>query len=157
MTTLIEPLPFRTETEVDERPARAALRDQIARLEEQLANHVTTAFPLSPTPPRIGGSRGARLQSLAELEQRRDALDACVAQIRRELDELGARQELARGRLEEVMLNPADHRWERVTHADIGQPGCRQYHARPRFGILGMMLDWWRIRISSGCPLCMAR
>jgi hypothetical protein len=37
MTKLIEPLPFRVGTDVDERAARAALRDQIARLEEQLA------------------------------------------------------------------------------------------------------------------------
>ena len=145
---------FRVRTDVDERPARAALRDQIAHLEESLAAHVTGAFPLSPTPPRLGGSRGARLQTLAELEQRRDALEAALARMRRELDTLGERQELARGRREAIMLDPAAHPWERVSHEDIGEPGCRQYHARPRFGILGLLMNWWRVIISSGCPLC---
>ena len=152
--TLTPLLPFRVRTDVDERPARAALRDQIARLEEQLAGHVTSAFPRSPTPPTLGGSDGARLQTLAELEVRRDALDAAVARIRHELDVAGKQQELARGRLEAIMLDPAAHPWERVTHEDIGEPGCRQYHARPRMGLLGLLMHWWRVVVSSGCPLC---
>ncbi len=95
------------------------------------------------------------MQTLTELEQRRDALDGCARRMRRELDALGRRQEKARGRMEEIMLDPAAHPWERVTHEDIGEPGCRQYHARPRLGFLGLLMDWWRVRISSGCPLCM--
>jgi len=158
MRTTLEPIPLLPTTECDERSeraARAALRDQIARLEEQLASHVTTAFPLSPAPAPIGGSRdGARLQTLAELEQRRDALSRRIGDVRRELDSAGERQELARGRREAIMLDPAGHRFERVTNADIGEPGCRQYHARPRLGLLGLLMDWWRVRISSGCPLC---
>ena len=147
--------PVRIDTGGGVRAARRALRDQIARLEEQLAGHVTTAFPRSPTPPRIGGDRGARLQTLAELEERRDALEAAVARVRREADDLGARQERARGLQEEIMLDPAGHRWERVINEDIGEPGCRQCHARPRFGLLGLLMNWWRVIISSGCPLCM--
>src|SRR5215208_1619430 len=101
MTTLIEPIPvLRTPAELDERAARAELCKQIARLEGQLAGHVTSAFPRSPTPPPIGGSRGARLQTLAELEDRRDRLAESVAHVRRQLDEQGRRQEAARGRLE---------------------------------------------------------
>ncbi len=153
--TLIDFNPVRVRTDVDERPARAALRDQIARFEEQLAGHVTTAFPRSPTPPRLGGSKGARLQTLAELEQRRDQLQAAVARIRRDLDSTGERQEQARGRMEAIMADPAAHRWERVSHEDIGEPGCRQCHARPRMGLLGLLMNWWRVIISSGCPLCM--
>ena len=148
-------LPPRAPAELDERGARRELRGQIARLEEQLAGHVTSAFPLSAAPPRIGGSDGARLQTLTELEQRRDALADAVADVRRGLEALGERQERARNRMEHVMLDPAAHPWERVTHEDIGQPGCRQYHARPRLGFLGLLMDWWRVRISSGCPLCM--
>ena len=151
---LTTPPPFPVRTTVDERAARSALRAQIARLEEQLAGHVTSAFPRSPSVPRLGGSEGARLQTLAELEERRDALEASVAQMRRELDAAGARQENARGRLEAIMLDPAGHRWERVTHDDIGEPGCRQCHARPRMGLLGLLMNWWRVIISSGCPLC---
>src|SRR3954471_19154789 len=123
MTVLHEPLPFRIEPELDERAARAELREQIARLEEQLAGQVTSAFPLPPTPPLVGGSRGARLQTLAELEDRRDRLADCVAGVRRSVDALGARQEQARGRLERLMLDPAAHPWERVSHEDIGEPG----------------------------------
>ena len=151
------PLPLAGPVEVvDERAARAELRNQIARLEEQLAGHVTSAFPLSPRVPRIGGERsGARMQTLTDLEQRRDALADALAEMRRELDELGRRQEKARGRMEQIMLDPAAHPWERVTHEDIGECGCRQYHARPRLGFLGLLMDWWRVRISSGCPLCM--
>ena len=152
--TLTPPIAARIPVEVDERAARAALREQIARLEERLAAHVTTAFPRSPTPPRVGGSNGARLQTLAELEERRDALDACLARMRRELDTAGERQERARGRMEAIMLDPAAHRWERVSHEDIGEPGCRQCHARPRLGLLGLLMNWWRVVISSGCPLC---
>jgi hypothetical protein len=152
---LTPPPPFRLRTGTDERAARAALRDQIARFEEQLAGHVTSAFPRSPTPPRIGGSDGARLQTLAELEERRDGLAAAVAQVRRELDVAGAREERGRGRLEAIMLDPAAHRWQRVSHEDIGEPGCRHYHARPRLGLLGLLMNWWRVIISSGCPLCM--
>jgi uncharacterized small protein (DUF1192 family) len=152
---LTQPRPLHIHTGVDEGAARAALRAQIARLEEQLAGHVTSAFPRSPTPPRIGGERGARLQTFGELEERRDALEAAVARIRREADALGARQERARGRLETIMLDPAGHRWERVTNEDIGEPGCRQCHARPRLGVLGLLMNWWRVIISSGCPLCM--
>jgi hypothetical protein len=149
------PLPGPLEV-VDERAARAELRDQIARLEEQLAGHVTSSFPLSPRVPRIGGERGgARMQTLTDLEERRDALADALAEMRRELDALGRRQEKARGRMERIMLDPAAHPWERVTHEDIGEPGCRQYHARPRLGFLGLLMDWWCVRISSGCPLCM--
>ena len=151
---LTQPLPFEFRTDVDERAARSALRDQIARLEERLAGRVTSAFPLSPTPPRIGGSAGARLQTLAELEERRDALEAAVAELQKRADALGERQERARGRLERVMLDPAAHRWERVSHEDVGEAGCRHYHARPRLGLIGLLMNWWRVIISSGCPLC---
>ena len=37
--------------------------------------------------------------------------------------------------------------------ADIGEPGCHDWHVRPRFGLLGMLAGWWRVVVSSGCPL----
>lgn len=132
--------------EVDERRARAELRAQIARLEERLAGYVATA--------PVGGSGGARLLALDELERWRDGLASRLADVRRAAEARGEQQELARGLLEEIMLDPGAHPWERVTNADIGEPGCRQVHVRPRFGIFGAMLKWWRVRISSGCPLC---
>ena len=56
-------------------------------------------------------------------------------------------------RIEEMLLDPAAHRWVRVSNADIGEPGCKHWHVRPRGGILGMFVSWWRVVISSGCPL----
>jgi hypothetical protein len=55
--------------------------------------------------------------------------------------------------MEEMLLEPEKHKWVRVTHEDIGEPGCRDWHVRPRWGFLGMFLNWWRVVVSSGCPL----
>ena len=52
-----------------------------------------------------------------------------------------------------MLLDPARHRFARVTNADVGEPGCRDWHVRPRFGLLGMLAGWWRVVVSSGCPL----
>jgi hypothetical protein len=41
----------------------------------------------------------------------------------------------------------------RVSHEDIGEPGCRHWHVRPRWSFIGMLMGWWRVVISSGCPL----
>ena len=62
-------------------------------------------------------------------------------------------EELNRRRIEEMLLEPEKHKWVRVANEDIGEPGCHHWHVRPRYGILGMLLNWWRVRISSGCPL----
>ena len=66
-------------------------------------------------------------------------------------------EELNRRRIEEMMLAPEEHKWVRVRNEDIGEKGCKQWHVLPRFGLLGMMLNWWRVRISSGCPLAEGR
>ena len=62
-------------------------------------------------------------------------------------------EEQFRCRIEEMLLDPEAHKWVRVSNANIGEPGCKHWHVRPRWGILGMFLNWWRVRISSGCPL----
>jgi hypothetical protein len=142
-TRLLPPL-------VDESVARRALRDQIARLDGELA---ALGQPLPA--PRADGA-GAALQSLEALELQRDALAAGAAARRQELDAQGERQELARRAREEMLLEPQKHRLARVTNADVGEPGCRDWHVRPRFGLLGMLAGWWRVVISSGCPLAKA-
>ena len=38
-----------------------------------------------------------------------------------------------------MLLDPAAHKWKRVSHEDIGEPGCRHWHVRPRMGLLGML------------------
>jgi hypothetical protein len=52
-----------------------------------------------------------------------------------------------------MLLEPERHKWIRVANEDIGEPGCKHWHVQPRWGVLGMFMNWWRVRISSGCPL----
>jgi hypothetical protein len=141
---------------LDEAAARRTLRDQIARLEDELCGLVLSAWPATVPSGTAGPSlsgRGAALLSLAQLEQARDALAARAAAARKALDERGRLQEEARRAREELLLEPERHRFIRVTNADVGEPGCRDWHVRPRFGLLGMLAGWWRVVISSGCPL----
>ena len=49
-------------------------------------------------------------------------------------------------------LDSFAHRFERVTRADLGEPGCGAWHVRPRMGLLGMLAGWWEVKLSSGCP-----
>ena len=51
-----------------------------------------------------------------------------------------------------MLLDPEGHRWVHVSNEDIGEPGCTHWHVRPRYGLLGMLMRWWRVVISSGCP-----
>ena len=146
--------------EVDERAARRTLRDQIARLDGELADLQMTAWqsrtPLEAlqTERRPGRPEPrATLLPLADLERTRDALAAKAAAARRELDALGEHQQHARRAREEMLLDPHRHPLARITNGQIGEPGCRDWHVRPRFGLLGMLAGWWRVVVSSGCPL----
>jgi hypothetical protein len=145
--------------EVDERAARRTLREQIARLEGELADLQMTAWEsrthveaLRAEPSRKRQPR-TRLLPLAALERTRDELAAKAAAARGELDSQGEQQEHARRAREEMLLDPEKHPLARITNAQIGEPGCRDWHVRPRFGLLGMLAGWWRVVVSSGCPL----
>jgi hypothetical protein len=154
VTTLAPTRPLRTPTLPDERSARRSLLDQIARLESELAGLFTSAWPrqgLDFGVPSGGG--GPRLLTLGELEETRDRLAARLHDARRALSERTYAEEQSRRLIEEMLLEPEKHKWVRVTHEDIGEPGCKSWHVRPRFGLLGMLMNWWRVRISSGCPL----
>jgi hypothetical protein len=87
----------------------------------------------------------------------RDELADRLELGRRELSERARLEEGNRRLLEEMLLEPEKHRWVRVASADIGEPSCKHWHVRPRFGLLGMLMGWWRVRISSGCPLARGR
>jgi hypothetical protein len=156
MTATMETYALRTPA-VDEAAARRTLRDQIARLEDELCGLVLSAWPATiPVATAGAGGRGAALQSLAQLEQARDALAARSAAARKVLDERGRVQEEARRTREEMLLEPERYRFARVTNAAAGERGCHDWHVRPRFGLLGMLAGWWRVVISSGCPLARA-
>jgi hypothetical protein len=53
---------------------------------------------------------------------------------------------------EEMLLDPAAHRWEIVRNDDVGARGCGDWHVRPRYGPIGVLMKWWRVVVSSGCP-----
>jgi hypothetical protein len=141
---------------VDEREARAQLRSQIAALERQLSDALVSAFPQEglEAPAADLGSPGApRLLTLDELECLRDALAARVAVARAQLHERGERQAAYRALLERVRLDPGRHKFVRIANRDLGERGCGVWQVRPRMGLLGMLMGWWQVKLSSGCPL----
>ena len=150
----VPPMPLRPGLRPDEAAARRTLREQIARLESELGALFCSTFPRTGfdwNVESLGG--GPRFLSLHELEEVRDRLADRLAHNRGVLGDRTYVEELNRRRIEEMLLNPAEHKWVRVQNEDIGERGCKQWHVRPRFGILGMLMNWWRVRISSGCPL----
>jgi hypothetical protein len=137
----------------DERAARRDLLDQIARLEDELAQLFCSIWPRHGFKVGVAGRGGPRLLSLAELEELRDDLAAQAQHTRRALSDRTYREEQYRRLIEEMLLDPAAHKWVRVRNEDIGEPGCKNWHVRPRLGPIGMLMGWWRVVISSGCPL----
>ncbi len=146
-------LPGRVAPETSEKPAREDLRRQIARLERELGQMFASTFPRQGFDWSIGAAGGPRLLPIGELERVRDSLALRLRDVRSELAQRADVEEANRGLLERMIAAPDTHRWVIVSNEDIGEQGCRHWHSRPRFGILGMMLGWWRIRLSSGCPL----
>jgi hypothetical protein len=136
----------------DERAARRDLRDQIARLEGELAAAALTAWPRVDLTPFAARRAGPRLLGLGELEEIRDELATELARLRRKAAEEADRQEAKRVLIEDMLLEPSRHKWVRVTNGDIGEAGCRSWHVRPRLGLVGMLAGWWHVKISSGCP-----
>ena len=139
--------------EPDERAARRTLRDQIARLERDLGTAVTAAYPRLPVGPAGPSHAGPRLLSLGDLEIVRDELADRLAALRHETALQAERQAEKRLLIERMLLEPARFKWVRVCNEDIGEPGCKHWHVRPRLGLVGMLAGWWHVKISSGCPL----
>jgi hypothetical protein len=139
--------------DVDERAARHTLRTQIARLERDLGAAVIAAYPCVPAGTARSSHGGPRLLGLEELERVRDDLAGRLAGVRAQAAAQGECQEAARLLIERMLLDPGAYRWVRVTNADIGETGCKNWHVRPRLGLIGMLAGWWHVKISSGCPL----
>jgi hypothetical protein len=137
----------------DERAARRSLLEQVARLENELGQLFCSAWPRQGFECGVRGRGGPRLLSLADLEELRDDLAARVGHVRRTLSDRTYGEEQHRRLIEEMLLDPAAHKWVRVSNEDIGEPGCKSWHVRPRLGLIGMLMGWWRVVISSGCPL----
>jgi hypothetical protein len=139
--------------EHDERAARADLRRQIAAMELALARLFGSAFPRKGIEFAVPGMGGPRLLSVDELERVRDGLAARVQEVKAHLHDYAVVEEANRELLEEMTADPASHKWVRVYNEDMGEPGCTSRRSEPRWGPLGMLLGWWRVKISSGCPL----
>jgi hypothetical protein len=141
---------------VDERRVRDDLRAQIARLELRLSEVFASAFPREGIDWRVGAIGGPRVLGVEELERVRDALAYRLSEAQAELGRRADVEEANRGVLESMIAEPERYRWVRVSNEDIGERGCRHWHSRPRWGVLGMLLNWWRVKVSSGCPLASA-
>ena len=145
---------FAFRVEDNERLARAELRRQIGRLEWQLATLVAEAFPRLEVDTGVPAPCSApRALGLGELEALRDALAIRVADARRALRERADREARNRELLDQMLARPAEFPWMQISRADIGEPGCGHWHSRPRLGPVGMLMGWWRVKVSSGCPL----
>lgn len=143
-----------TGVELDERPARAELRRQIGQLEGRLAALSREAFQRVELDSAVPAATPApRILDLGQLETVRDALAGRVAEAERTLSGRDALEADNHELLERMIAAPADHKWVQVSRDDLGLPGCGHWHSRPRYGLLGMLMGWWRVRISSGCPL----
>jgi len=137
----------------DEGAARRSLREQIAHLEGELGALFCSAYPRMGFDWRVPSRGGPRVLSLVELEELRDELADRLEHNRRVLGDRTYVEEFNRCRIEEMLLAPEEHKWVVIRNEDIGERGCKSWHVRPRFGLLGMLMNWWRVRISSGCPL----
>jgi hypothetical protein len=139
--------------DVDERAARRSLLDQIAKLEKQLSALFCATYPRTGFRWAVASHGGPRMLGIAELEQIRDDLADRLAENRALLGDRTYVESRNRRLIEEMMLAPEKHKWMRIGAEDIGETGCKYWEVRPRLGIIGMLMGWWRVKISSGCPL----
>jgi hypothetical protein len=130
---------------LDEAAARRTLREQIARLELELGRTLCLSYPRIPPPARPRRLAGPRILGIAELELIRDDLVRRLGDVDRQTD--------ARQVLERMLLAPTRYQGVRITSEDLGEPSCKAWESRPRLGPLGRLMGWWRVKISSGCPL----
>ena len=137
----------------DESAARAQLRRQIGRLELELAGLFAEAFPRVEIDCSVPAAGAGRVLDLGELERVRDALAGRVGEAQLALRQRDGLETDNRDLLERMLADPAAYKGLRVYNRDVGVGGCGYAESRPRFGLLGMLMGWWRVKISSGCPL----
>lgn len=132
----------------DEPAARRELRRQIGRLESELAayGHDLTR------PPARRRSPEPRIAGVPELAATRDELLHRLATARAAAMRQAVRERRARAVRDAMVADPAAHRWEIVSAAETGEPGCTAWEVGPRMGPLGALMNWWRVRVSGGCP-----
>jgi hypothetical protein len=123
-------------------------------MEAELGQLFASAFPRKGfdfTVPAPGG--GPRILSVNELVRLLYSVASRVGQVKGVLHEHSNAEEANRLLIEEMTADPEAYKWVRVSNEEIGEPGCRHWHSRPRWGLIGMLIGWWRVIVSSGCPL----
>jgi hypothetical protein len=136
-----------------QRAARRNMREQIAKLERELAAAFVTSFEMGGTPPPATRTGEPRLLDLGELERVRDDLADRLRTARARISQLGDVHAANRLLLERMLLEPGKYRFYRVAAKDLGEPSCGVWQVRPRLGLIGMLMGWWQVKLSSGCPL----
>src|ERR687892_1997071 len=104
--------------EHDERAARADLRRQIAAMELQLARLFGSAFPRQGIEFGAPGMGGPRLLTVDELECVRDSLAARLQDVKGRLHDRVYVETRNRELIEEMIADPAGHKWVRVFNED---------------------------------------
>ncbi len=136
--------------EADEAAARRELRRQIARLEAELAAYPASRSDAADVHPLLRAK--GHVASFAELEATRNELMDRLKTARTDAEKRGRREERARLRREGMLHDPERHRFERISMEECGDPGCGEFRVVPRFGPVGAIAGWWRVKVSSGCP-----
>jgi hypothetical protein len=147
----------RARAELGARDARRSLRLQIAKLERELSDAFVTAFPMGGLAIPTGVPAEPRLLDLEELERVRDDLAARLRRARLTITERADEQSAKRLVVERMLLEPGKYRFTRVSQHELGESGCGVWHVRPRLGLIGMLMGWWQVKLSSGCPLARGR
>jgi hypothetical protein len=147
----------RRDRAAEQRAARRTLRDQIARLEHELSDAFVTAYPMGGLDLPVARVAYPRLLDLGELEVIRDELADRLRAARVTITRRADEQAEKRLVLERMLLRPADYRFTRISCRELGDPGCGVWQVRPRMGLIGMLMGWWQVKLSSGCPLSTGR
>ena len=151
MTTKAKPAPKRVSSP-DERPPAPWGSAPLAEL-VILAGIIALAIGVFGGQPTAIGI-GIALAGLGGLEVAiRDCLADRVAEARQALVERQREEDENRELVERMLAAPQDFKWVRVSRQDLGLEGCGHWHSRPRLGPIGMLMGWWRVKVSSGCPL----
>src|SRR3954447_18080990 len=117
------------EIEVDEGAARRTLRDQIAKLERELATLFPAGRPGDELDWRVRSPGGPRVLDVGDLEALRDDLAGRVEEIRHAMRARTDVEQDNRARLEAIAADPGAHKWQRLSNGGNGE--ARRQHPHP--------------------------
>ena len=122
------------EIEVDDGAARRTLRDQIAKLERELADALPRR-PARATSSTGGSGRPAGPACSTSVTSRRFATTSPGAS-RRSGSRCASGPSSDAGEPRSASRRwsriPPSHKWQRLSNDDIGEPGCKHYHSTPQ-------------------------